>query len=106
VRLTVTLAAALVVAGCGISSGHDASPGDANTGPTCVPHDGTYTCLEGSWPACPSGAQTSVPCEYGFQDCMYCYEGAGYICACTDAGPMTGDAGTVLVCVGTGSTCQ
>lgn len=82
--------------------------GDADAGPACVPNDGTYTCLGGSWPACPSTTEPSAACDADAQACMGCSEGAGFTCECSDAGGPQYDGGPVPYwsCVGTEYTCQ
>jgi len=66
--------------------------------PTCVPHNGIYTCLGGSWPACISTSFGAfLSCPLGATSCMGCYEGAGYVTPCGDGG---------VLGVGTESTCQ
>ncbi|HEY1693892.1 MAG TPA: hypothetical protein VGG39_17110 [Polyangiaceae bacterium] len=82
--------------------------GDADAGPTCVPQGGTYTCLGGSWPACPSTVEPSAACGADAQACMGCSEGAGFTCACSDAGSLQYEGGPdpYWFCVGTEYTCQ
>jgi hypothetical protein len=79
-----------------------------DSGPACVPHDGVYSCLGGTWPVCPSEVQEEVPCEAGTPTCMRCTPvtpawGVGYTCDCQYA--LNRD-GAVWICVGTESTCQ
>jgi hypothetical protein len=97
------LALAVPIVACGTNKGES----DAGA-LTCVPKDGVYTCLGGSWPACPAGATPSGPCNAGAPDCMGCSEGAGFTCACTDAGGPQYDGGPVpyWLCIGTEYTCE
>src|SRR5580704_7407066 len=57
-------------------------------GPTCVPHNGIYTCLGGTWPACVTTSFGAfLSCPPGATSCMGCYEGSGYVSSCGDGGP-------------------
>jgi hypothetical protein len=88
------------------SSGGAAADGGADSGPTCVPQNGEYTCLGGTWPVCPSTAQPTQPCDNAVPSCMGCSEGAGFTCSCADAGLVPQQDGSVWNCVGTEYTCQ
>lgn len=96
----------------GPSSGSDSGAIDGSTesgddgAPTCVPQNGVYNCLGGSWPACIVSASGSQSCPPAAASCMYCSQGAGFACACdidsgsSDSGVPTGQ------CIGTEHTCQ
>lgn len=108
-RLLVLLSA-LAVAGCN-QSGSGAGANDVDA--ACVPHDGVYTCLNGTWPVCPPAAGPELPCDYSLRDCMGCAQGAGYTCNCQDSGAQIFDDGgleqqdaALWFCIGTEATCQ
>src|ERR1019366_5382158 len=79
---------------------------DADAGPTCVPDGGRYTCLGNSWPVCPGSAQPDQPCDNNIPPCMGCSQGAGYTCACEDAGLTPDQDGALWSCIGTEYACQ
>jgi|ERR1019366_864870 hypothetical protein len=98
-------------------SGHDSSVEE----PPCVPDGGFYTCLGGSWPACPPAvyavADPYAGCDFSLTSCMQCdgvvgmnippMIGTGATCVCRDAGYPIPDGSTgYWDCVGTGSSCQ
>lgn len=78
----------------------ESRPGEGGE-PTCVPENGVYTCLGGSWPACMQAPQSGglFSCPPGATACMDCSSGVGTLCPC-------GDNGGVPICVGTGHSCQ
>jgi hypothetical protein len=95
----------LMAIGCGTNSS-SASDGGA---PTCVPNNGVYTCLGGSWPACP--ALITGPCKVE-PTCMGCGPpgptgvGAGFTCECEGGVTYDGSPGLSWGCVGTEYTCR
>ncbi|MGD0527757.1 MAG: hypothetical protein ABSE49_21670 [Polyangiaceae bacterium] len=102
---------ALAASACnGASGGGGGSDVDA----TCVPSAGIYTCLNGTWPVCATGAGPEAPCDDRVHACMGCAQGAGYTCTCMDSGAVTYEDGSAVMaqdggqwfCVGTEATCQ
>ncbi len=108
----------------GPDSGTDRGPETATDakmdgGPPCVPNDGSYTCLGGTWLVCPSTAYAapSSGCDYSVPSCMGCdgivgmnvppRVGTGRSCSCRDAGsPIPDGSAGYWDCVGTGYTCE
>jgi hypothetical protein len=83
------------------------SAGASDAGPTCVPHDGKYTCLGGTWPVCSPDEIPGGACDQKVPSCMGCQESAGFTCVCSDAGPLfEGGPSPNWSCVGTEYTCQ
>jgi len=110
VTRVLTLFSFLAVAGCSPSSGGD---GSSDVDAACVPEDGAYTCLGGTWPVCASGVGPEAPCNDSVRDCMGCAQGAGYTCTCQDSGAQIFDAGELVgqdaalwFCIGTEATCK
>jgi len=89
-----------------IDASMDGGPASDAGGPTCVPHDGSYTCLGGTWPVCPSTAQGERPCDDSVPSCMGCDEGAGFTCSCQDAGLVPYQDAALWGCIGTEYTCE
>jgi hypothetical protein len=106
-RLAGTPVLALMLALSGCDSGPSNLSSTVDASPTCVPDAGTYTCLGGTWPVCPTSAAPTHPCE-GSPACMGCAGGTGFTCTCSDAGAEIADAGegTWWFCVGTEYTCE
>jgi hypothetical protein len=110
VTRVLALLSVLAAAGCSPSSGGSAA---TDVDAACVPRDGVYTCLGGTWPVCPSGAGPEVPCSDSVHDCMGCAQGAGYTCTCLDSGAqifedggLEGQDAALWFCIGTEATCQ
>jgi len=89
----------------GPSSG-TAVDGGMDGGPTCVPRNGQYTCLGGTWPACPSTVLPDESCDDTIPPCMGCSQGVGFTCSCADAGALPHQDGSVWDCVATENTCE
>jgi hypothetical protein len=101
----------LAAAGCSPSSSGGAGTDDADA--ACIPVNGTYSCLNGTWPVCASGVGPEMPCDDSVHDCMGCAQGAGYTCTCQDSGAQIFDDGSLegqdasaWFCIGTEATCQ
>ena len=101
----------------GADAPRDAAPADAisdarrdaavDGGCTCPAGDagGLCVCKSFSLPLCPPSAATSASCNYS-GTCMGCSEGAGFTCACSDAGaPVPDGGGPQWICIGTGEAC-
>ena len=106
----LSLLLTLAAAACSPSA---SSAGGADGDAACVPEDGSYTCLNGTWPVCASGVGPEAPCGAGDHDCMGCAQGAGYTCACQDSGAQVFDDGSLepqdaalWFCIGTEATCR
>ena len=96
-------------------SGGQAGPCD------CTYDNGAYTCFAdpntgaGRYvrPACPPDASTGESCGYAGGQCMFCSDGVGNFCSCSDGGLFNADgsmidaSGSSWMCspVG-GPTCQ
>jgi hypothetical protein len=111
-RVVALLAAASALATTGCSQSSAGNSGGADVDAACVPHDGVYTCLNGTWPVCPTSAKPEDPCDYSLRDCMGCAVGEGYTCTCSDSGvDMVEEGGAsqdaaLWFCIGTLATCQ
>ena len=108
----LAIVAVVILGACG---NHPGAADGGNGGPTCVPKDGVYTCLGGTWPACSSGTNAIPfpPCDLRAPSCMGCDKlspsdvaGVGYTCTCEDAGLVPQQDAALWGCIGTGFTCQ
>ena len=107
-------------ADAGADSASDAGTGssdaDGSNCPPNVPCDcvcppvnegGVCICDNFSMPQCPAGAGGGTSCSAG-SACMGCFENAGFVCDCADAGPphIPDAAGPWWACVGTEYACM
>jgi hypothetical protein len=108
VRMSVLLGLLGVAACSGSSSLHVAAAddGSVDSTATCVPYKGEYTCLGGTFPVCPTGAQPEQSCDNTVSPCMGCSQGAGFTCSCVDAGLVAQQDGSLWDCIGTEYSCQ
>jgi hypothetical protein len=100
-RSLEVVAVLALASGCGVSQAMG-----ADSGPTCVPQNGVYSCLGLTLPVCPGEAASNVACDKTVAACMYCFDGAGYTCECADDGTPSHTDGSAWLCVGTGSACR